>query len=276
MDMPETPVIESVAATLRQVREDAEKAARAWRENFIRNAGVRFRPIWSPRKKVIAVHRTMLDDETGRQTIARLTALASIEDRMDLLFDLDCMILGRATAGLHDLLSRGGCSQLIVPVNFNTLACKEKRLNYLKLCQDIPASFRRFLLFEISNIPAGTPSGRIAELAVPLNSYAHGTFIEAAMDTAKMLLDGAGATIVGVVIHADQFAQSCDPHAKLKNFVTQAIARNLRVLLEGVDSEACLQIGLAAGVDCLAGRAVAETIRTLRTVHHWDLGRAAA
>jgi hypothetical protein len=130
-----------------------------WREHLLRTASIRYKPVWSPSKKVVALHRAVLDEDTGRRTMQRLSSLSSVDEMLTVLFELDCLILGHAASGLHDLVGNGGRTQLIVPVNFNSLNLGTRRKRYLKLCADIPSAYRRFLLFEICDIPPEKQSG---------------------------------------------------------------------------------------------------------------------
>ena len=155
VDGDEVPLIDTIANSLRRVRDEAENAAKMWREHLLRTACIRYKPIWSPSKRVVALHRAVLDEDTGRRTMQRLSSLSSVDEMLTVLFELDCLILGHAAAGLHDLVNGGGRTQLIVPVNFNNLNLGARRKRFLKLCADIPSAYRRFLLFEICDIPSG-------------------------------------------------------------------------------------------------------------------------
>lgn len=273
VDAAEDTILDTIANSLRQVRKEAETAASVWREHLLRNAGIRYKPVWLPQKKLVAIHRAVLDDETGRRTMQRLSSLTSADDMLAVLFELDCLILGRAASGLHDLISNGGQTQLIVPVNFNSMNIPARRKRYLKLCEDIPTAYRRFLLFEIGNIPAGTPGGRIMELAVSLKAYAHGILIESSPAAAVDLVERAGSAIIGVSTHVDQLCgPASDAGARLRRFVTDMKARNLSAVLHGVNTAELVQAAADAGVTYMDGPAVADLTRLLKTRYRWNIG----
>jgi hypothetical protein len=272
-DGDEAPLIETIAKSLRQVRDEAESAAKAWREHLLRTATIRYKPVWSPKKEVVAIHRAGLDEDTGRRTMQRLSSLSSVDEMLAVLFELDCLILGHAASGLHELVGRGGRTQLIVPVNFNSISLGTRRKRYLNLCADIPSAYRRFLLFEIRDIPPGTPAERVLDLIVPLNRYAHGTVIEASVSSAIDLVDGAGSAIVGVVTRADQFSGTvADVGARLKRHMADLKARNQRVFLHGVNTPELVREAIAAGIDWIDGSCVAEPARELKTLYRWHIG----
>jgi GGDEF domain-containing protein len=272
-DGDEVPLIETIAKSLRQVRDEAENAAKVWREHLLRTATIRYKPVWSPKKEVVAIHRAGLDEDTGRRTMQRLSSLSSVDEMLTVLFELDCLILGHAASGLHELVGRGGRTQLIVPVNFNSINLGTRRKRYLKLCADIPSAYRRFLLFEIRDIPPGTPAERVLDLIVPLNQYAHGTVIEASVSSAVDLVDGVGSAIMGVVTRADQFSGAvADVRARLKRHVKDLKARNLRVFLHGVNTPELVREASATGIDWIDGSCVANPTRELKTLYRWNIG----
>jgi hypothetical protein len=272
VDGDEVPLIDTIANSLRQVRNEAVNAARVWREHLLRTASIRYKPIWSPSKRMVALHRAVLDEETGRRTMQRLSSLSSVDEMLAVLFELDCLILGHAASGLHDLVGSGGRTQLIVPVNFNSLNLGPRRKRYLKLCEDVPSAYRRFLLFEICNIPPGTTGGRVLDLIVPLNRYAHGTIIEASVSSAVDLVDSAGSAIMGVVTRADQFSGTAvEVSARLKRLVTDLKARNLKVFLHGANSPEMVRAAITTGIDCIDGSCVADLTRELKTLYPWNI-----
>jgi GGDEF domain-containing protein len=272
VDGDEAPLVDMIANSLRQVRDEAENAARAWREHLLRVASIRYRPVWSSSRKVVALHRAVLDEDTGRRTMQRLSSLSSVDEMLTVLFELDCLILGLATSGLHDLVCNGGRTQLIVPVNFNSLNLGTRRKRYLKLCADIPSAYRRFLLFEIRNIPLGTPCGRVLDLIVPLNQYTHGTIIEASVSSALYLVNGAGSAIMGVVMRADEFSgPMVEVSARLKRLVTDLKARNLKVFLHGANSPEMVRAAITTGINCIDGSCVAGLTRDLKTLYPWNI-----
>lgn len=272
VDGEEGPLVDTIANSLRQVREEAEKAARVWREHLLRTASIRYKPVWSPSRKVVALHRAVLDEDTGRRTMQRLSSLSSVDEMLGVLFELDCLILARATSALHDLVCSGGRTQLIVPVNFNSLNVGTRRKRYLKLCADIPSAYRRFLLFEICNIPAGVLGGRVLDLIVPLNQYAHGTIIEVSISSAIDLVSGAGSAIIGVATRGDELSgPMADVSARLKRLVTGLKARNMKVFLHGANSREMVHAAITTSIDCIDGSCVADLTRELKTLYPWNI-----
>jgi hypothetical protein len=125
-----------------------------------------------------------------------------------------------------------------------------------------------FLLFEISSIPPGATSGRVLDLAVPLNRYAHGTLIEASLASAVNPVECAGSAIMGAVTRADQFSGAvADVGARLQRFATDLKARNRGIFLHGVNTPEPVRAAVATGIDCIDGHCVDNLTRELKTLH---------
>src|SRR3546814_6351486 len=58
-------VAETIARALRQLRERAEAAARAWRNELVRTAGIRFAPIWHSARGAVTGYRALLNAQPG-------------------------------------------------------------------------------------------------------------------------------------------------------------------------------------------------------------------
>lgn len=274
-DAPEEAILDTIAASLRRVRQDAEEAARKWRTHLRKNLAVQYRPVWSPKKGMVVIHRASLDEETAQRALEQLDSLSSPDEMLDVLFDLDCVVFGRAVASLHSLVSVGGRTQLIVPVQFNSINIAARRKTYLDLCEDCPAAYRRYLLFEIRDVPAGTPRTRIMEHAAALKRFAHGILVELSSANAIELLIEPGAAIMGVATQADQFlADSADFQSLLKRFVAEARSRNLRVFLHGARTIAVVRAASAAGIDFIDGAPIANCSREPKTIYPWQLKSA--
>ena len=85
-------------------------------------------------------------------------------------------------------------------------------------------------------------------------------------------MDGVGSAILGVVTRADQFSGAvADVSARLKRFVTDLKARNLRVFLQGANTPELVRVAIATGIDCMDGPCVADLTRELKTLYRWNI-----
>jgi hypothetical protein len=269
IDIEEDSVIDTITDSLKRVREEAENSTRLWRQHLIRHASVTYKPIWSAHKKLVAIHRAVLDDDTGRRAMQRLTTLSSADEMREILFDIDSLILGRAAEALHNLVADGGRTQLIIPLYYDSVDSRSRRKKYQEICENIPEAYRRFLLFEIHDIPTGIPYSRISELAVVLNKYGKGVLLEVGMEITSM---PAAMGIAGVVTRIpDRAGSISDFPAMAERFAISARTARLKSFLYDIDSSSVAGTAWQASMDYLQGKAIAKSTKELRAHYYWEL-----
>ena len=263
-------IIDSIALALRKVREEAAIAATVWRHHLIQNAAIRYSPIWNPGKRLVASYRILLDDETGKHAFQRLGAVSSPEDLRLVLFELDCLMIGRAVQALHGLLDRGGKAQLLIPVNYSTLNDRLHREQYMKLCLDVPQSYKKFVLFHLHGPMSGTPAGRIIDIGLALKLHAQGVLVDLPIDPARVQ-EFAGTSFHGVSINAKSLATPVlEATQRLGRLVAAARAVGLKVFVHGADTVGFAEAAVNARADYIEGRGIAMPAAEPKTAYQWN------
>jgi GGDEF domain-containing protein len=262
-------IAEQIARELRQVRERSESSARAWRNEMLRTAGIRFGPIWHPPGHIVSSYRTMLNEQTGTHALQRLAGVTTPEELTRTLHELDCLIVGRGIKALDLLLHAGGMAQMLVPVNFNSLSNRTAREKYLNLCRDIPQHYKRFLLFEVHGAPNGTPISRLLEIALSLKPYGHGVLVEMPA-SGSQLQELASVGLFGLSVDAKSLPRSAgQATAALMRVVSAAAALHLKVFVHGADTVGILDAARKARADYVDGRAVALPMAEPKSAYRW-------
>lgn len=262
-------VAETIARELRQLRERAEAAARAWRNELVRTAGIRFARIWHSARGAVTGYRAMLNEQTGTHAMQRLADVTSPEELKSLLHELDCLIVGRAIEALDRLLNADGIAQMLVPVNFNSLSNRAAREKYLDLCREIPQHYKRFLLFEVHGAANGTPVSRLVEIALALRPHGRGVIVELP-SSGGQLQELAAVRLLGVSVDAKSLPRNVrQATTSLTRLVTAASALNLKVFVQGVDTVGILEAAQKARANYVDGRAVALPTAEPKTAYHW-------
>jgi hypothetical protein len=271
-------VFETIAATLRKVRNEASEVANAWRRYLINTATVRYSAVWRPNKQAVVCYRVLLSDETGKHAFQRLEAMSSPEEVQNVMFDLDCLMLGRAIASLHRLLDRGGSIQVIIPVNYATLHQRSYREQYLKLCLDIPASYKKFIIFHLHGAMSGAPASRIGEIGTALSVHAHAVLVDVSAEV-RRIQEFQASCFRGVAINATSLPGHVPEATRcLAQIMTGAKAAGLNVFVHGADTVGLISAAVDAQVDFVEGRGLAvPPVEELKSVHRRNLaGRVAA
>lgn len=262
-------VAELIARELRQVRERAEAATQAWRNELVRTAGIRFGPIWQPPRCIVPGFRAMLNEQTGTHAMQRLAGVTTPEELKSTLHELDCLIVGRAIKALDRLLHAGGMAQMLVPVNFNSLSNRTAREKYLNLCRDIPPHYKRFLLFEVHGAANGTPISRLVEMALSLKPYGHGVLVELPASGGQ-LQELASVRLLGLSVDAKALPRNVwQATTALSRLVSAATAVNLKVFVHGADTVGMLEAAQKARADYIDGRAVALPMAEPKAAYRW-------
>ena len=262
-------IADSIADALHQVRNEAELAARAWRQDLLKGATVLYSSIWNPKQRIVSSYRCLLDEATGQNALQRLGKVSGAEELLSTLSDLDCLMLGRAIQALHLLLKRGGTAQILIPVNFNALCDRSCRETYLKLCRDIPESYRQFVLFEVHGAPPSAPITRITEVALTLKPFSKGVVLEFS-PTSTRLQDLAGSGVLGISFDARLFGNGTgDTLGRMTRVVATARAANLKSFFENTDTLGLLEAAVKAQVDYVCGRAITSPMTEPKNSYHW-------
>jgi hypothetical protein len=250
------PLIEAFANAIRRVKFEAEQQAREWRQRLLRDAFVLYSPLFEPEKRMATLFRCLVDEQTGRSALLRLSAVASEAALREAIFDLDCLIVARSTEGFHVVVQNGGAARLLIPVNWHTLADERFRASYIGLCTDIPDAYRQHILFELHGAPSGAAGGRILELANELGRLAAGGVVEAHPSLGP-LDELAGTGLYGVSLNAAGWgAGANDVAARLVRGTAIARARNLRTIVHGAETMGVIDAATRARVDFVGGKAL--------------------
>ncbi|MBX3492062.1 MAG: hypothetical protein KF899_03825 [Parvibaculum sp.] len=262
-------IAELMACELRKVRERAESSARAWRNELLRTAGIRFGPILHPPRRIVICYRAMLNEQTGTHALQRLAVATTPDELKDTLHELDCLIVGRGITALDRLLHAGGMAQMLIPVNFNSLSIRATREKYLGLCRDIPPHYKRFLLFEVHSAPSGTPVSRLIEIALAFKPYCHGVLVEVSGNYSG-LQELRSAGLFGISVDAKSLpGHASQATTALANLVSAATAFNLKSFVHGADTMGTLHAAQKARADYVDGHAVALPIDEPKTAYRW-------
>ena len=265
-------IIDSIAAVLRKVREEAKAEAANLRSQFIREVGISYSPVWMPTSRVVLSYRVLIESEVGRHAFQRLTEVCTPEELKAVLFELDCVVIGRAVDALHRLVVRSGRAQLIIPVNFSTLDERSRREQYLSLCRDVQPSYKKLLFFHLQGVPQGVPPTRLSDITRALQPQGRGVLVDLPSLSPKAF-DIIGASLHGIVIAGKSLPRSVlEATQRLTRLALDARESGLKVFVLGADTVGSVEAGTAAQVDCIEGRGIAPPRNEPKSAFQWIPG----
>lgn len=252
-------VLDRVAKSLEQIKQDAEQTFEHRRNALFARANVIYSPICDQRKQTIVMNRCLLDDTSSRQPLNNLLSLAEGPKVVKVLADIDGFLLGCAIRDLHALLQVNDRVMFVVPVNFYTLKVPETRDAYIALCEKTPEAYRQYVMFEITGVPPKTTASRLANPIESILPYGYGVVVEmppGGMAIGELVSIGA----FGVSITLPSGAESFDDAAMTS--LNTAFALGLRTMVHGVGTAGLVQAAIDSGIYYLNGNAVAPKTDT--------------
>jgi hypothetical protein len=122
-----------------------------------------YRPVWDVRHEVLS---TYLSRRRSTRPGAR-----SYADSPDEAARVDIEALRNGIEVLGELYENNFRLRLSVPASFKAISSVPRLRSYVELCRTIPEHLRRFLAFELTDLPAGVPHAWVAELATHLRPF---------------------------------------------------------------------------------------------------------
>lgn len=226
---------------------------------ILERARVLYEPIWNASSKKVVIYRCVLDDARRIETL-QLTGTEQTRRRM--LAEVDQLIFGRAILRLHETLQRGDRVMLLLPVRYSTLNTKSTRQGFLDLCKRMPATYARYITFELCGIPSRVRPERIAELLGMLKPFSAARCIEMTPGREHTVgqLAACGAAAVSI---------SANGSSATSNFIARSKKAGLRVMVHGVQSVASVAQATSAGT-FVDGPAIADRLEAPRAPYELD------
>lgn len=123
-----------------------------------------YRPVWDAYAQVISTY--VCEPFLVRPGFSQVRGYDVLYDqeRSDDILDLDMKTFSEAIATYNELFQNSFRFVLTIPVHFETLANTKRRREYWQICRMMPKYLTPFIVFELTGLPPGIPSGRLGEI----------------------------------------------------------------------------------------------------------------
>jgi hypothetical protein len=152
MQMQGGSLTDNLLAVLRRVREDLRQTLRTQRSSLMRGFRVHFLPAVSPGKQQFVLNHCKVEMPAELLGPSQWRVLAKPQDVDRTLAELDLCLLTRAVEVLHDVVKKGPCAPLLVPVNLSTVVDSVYAREYSALAAEIPEQYRPLVVLELNGI----------------------------------------------------------------------------------------------------------------------------
>jgi len=211
-------------------------------------------------RQITFVNRPVMEMESRQTIMERLCASAPhfdesateaeiVEgfDDSKLRAKLDLRALRQARKELKALYDAKATRSMVAAVAFETLANAYTRGLYVKLCQRVPSPLRKYLSFELTDVPSGIASSRLMEILGVLKPFGTGTLLRLDVGfKAFATLGDLGALAVGP---QGAFAATAETEA----FCRGARSNGLKVFAGGLVDQDGVEMAKAYGVAMIYG-----------------------
>lgn len=255
-------------ASLLEIREAV--SARAINRHSIpalRYAGALFQPLWSNRDSGGTKNRCLLDTLAGAAASKHLEEIEQLEDLVEALANLDCVLFAKSIEGLHQALGDIKRATIIVPVHFQTLVLEQQE--FLDIAATLPLPYRRFVLLELISVPTATTGRELLKALKMGRTITDRIILQMSPDDHRMDQNVRGL-IWGASINLGELDGE-DPHVglELTRFALTAAEHGLHSFAFGTNTMGKATIVVEAGFDYVGGAAVANTVPLPRPHAHF-------
>jgi hypothetical protein len=146
-----------------------------------------FRPVWDLRREVISsfsIH-TIVETDQSRALGGGKVHRAQLTNEELAAIDIAASEHGRDI--LNYLLGRQCRFILHLPCAYETLADSRARQRFLDTIKRLSAELRRYVVFELTDLPVGVPQSRLSALAAMLKPFGRGVIAVARPNRSELL-----------------------------------------------------------------------------------------
>ncbi len=220
-----------------------------------------FEPVWDAKNEVISTYLCTPESiESGDVPGERIRPadLTAAERTMVELWCLRCGV-----GQLSRSLESGDRFLLGVPISFETLCTPSGRTEFSRTCRGLPAMYRPYIMFLLTDLPVGVTQSRMTDLAMIVRPFGHVIASVSGNCRNFSIYDGNGFTAF-----AFDLSRECGgdelTRARIRRVGRAGQANRLGSMVMNVTDNRTLEFAIASDYQLLHGTAVAEPLRVPR------------
>ena len=211
-----------------------------------------FHPLWDTRKEAIAGYFCAPRENERRDPNA--PPLTGKERQM-----VELATLYNGVTKLADRLERQERFLMAFGLDFDNLGSAMGRMEFVAVCRELPSEFRPYIIFVLTGIPSGVPQSRLSDLLITVKPFCKAAFAEAACET-RIFAAYSNIGLQGLGYSMTRETAGSNVSADIHRISTNARRVNLTTFLTGVNSRSTLYAARDAGINMLAGSAIAAPL----------------
>jgi len=217
-----------------------------------------FLPMWNARNEAITGYVCVPEKLAFKDAPTDAVAPSQLTPKERLNVVLGCIEKGGAV--LNRLLAREMRFLMIFRIPFEGLASTASRTEFSARCARLPADLRQYIVFELTEIPAGVPHSRLGDIATAIKPYAKAIVAQVPL-RCQSYAAYQGIGLLGLGLNLEQAKLSTKELADDVNKLCAAAKRlALYSFLSGVSDTAALRVARKASVHFMTGSAIAPPL----------------
>ncbi len=220
-----------------------------------------FEPVWDAKNEVISTYLCTPESIESRDAPGEQVKPADLTQSERTLAELWCL---RAGVGqLSRSLESGDRFLLGVPISFETLCTPTGRTEFGRTCRGLPAIYRPYIMFLLTDLPVGVTQSRMTDLAMIMRPFGHVIVSVSGGCRNFSAYDGNGFTAFAFDPGKETGAADLT-RARIRRVGRAGQANRLGPMILNVADPQTLAIAIASNYQLLHGPAVAPPVRVPR------------
>ena len=220
-----------------------------------------FEPVWDAKNEVISTYLCTPQSIESRDAPGEKVKLAELTQGERTMAELSCLRSG--VGQLSRSLESGDRFLLGVPISFETLCTPSGRAEFGRTCRGLPAFYRPYIMFLLTDLPVGVTQSRMTDLAMIIRPFGHVIASVSGACRNFSAYDGNGFT--AFAFDPSKETGGADlTHARIRRVGRAGQANRLGPMIVNVSDAQTLAIAIASDYQLLHGAAVAPPVKVPR------------
>jgi hypothetical protein len=229
-----------------------------------------FLPVWDAKNEAITLYTCLPQRLAFQHAPVIPVTLQDLSPKDRTKVEIACIRLGVEI--LARRLERGERFLIGFRIAFETLSSHISRVEFTSACRELPSDFRQYIVFTLTDVPAGVPHSRLGELVMTMKPYARAVMSEVPTFHRDFLnCQGIGLQAIGLNLEGQRLSAK-DTDDEMLRLASAAKRLSLSTFVGGVTQLATLRRAHQLGVQFLTGSAIAAYLPDPgpMTRLHWD------
>jgi hypothetical protein len=225
-------------------------------------AKLEFAPLWDARQEAVTGYVCL---PRAQEQPADMPAELRLPDQRERAAAELSRFQAAASLLAHHL-EQGERYLLVFPVSFEFIGAPASRMEFTAACRGLPSDIRRYINFELTDIPGGIPHSRLADLVAALRPFARA--VMARVITGRYgfeAFSGAGLQAIGLDL-TQQKSGERDTQNEVLRLCAAAKRSGLMTYLFGVADLFALRLGYDQEIHFMSGSAISPALDRPRSI----------